>query len=131
MSNQTPLSPLPMNRTSNINWKDAGVLNVCRMAVTASPDNLKKAFEVIAGALNTSASNVSAKWYGTGGNGIRNIIGNQFNISSSHINLSNAKNSPRKADLVTGELVKEMVLSCDTYPGMKVITTRQYYAIES
>ena len=106
-----------------INWTDQKNVNLLAQEVKNSPDNLHKAFKVVAEKLNVSEGCVSQAWY--------KVVKNQvkgFTTKSTKVNYVNVKNTPRKTSGVSSP-IHEVVVDSKVYDGMKVITVKQYFTV--
>ena len=106
-------------RKKSINWKSQNVLALVNSEVEKSPNNLARAFDVIADALNTTPSNVSNAWYRT----LKfNVKG--FTVKSSSVKTVNSKNDRR---MPSSTPIHEAIVSTHKFDGMRVVTIKQYF----
>jgi len=103
----------------SIDWTSKDVLSLVTQEVENSPNNLARAFDKVADALNTTHSNVSNAWYRT----LKfNIKG--FTVKSNSVKTVNSKNDRR---LPSSTPIHQSIVSTHKFDGMRVVTIKQYF----
>lgn len=107
------------NRLS-IDWTASNVLSLVNDEIQNSPNNLARAFESIAGKMDTTPSNVAKAWYRS----LKfNIKG--FTVTSKNVRVINTKNDRRvKSEVLP---IHETVVSTQKFDGMRVVTIKKYF----
>ena len=108
---------------AKINWNDQKNVKLLAQEVKNSPDNLHKAFKVVAEKLNASEGCISQAWYKV----VKTQV-NGFRTKSTKVNIINVKNTPRRSSINVSP-IHEVVVDSKVYDGMKVVTVRKYFTV--